>query len=656
MSLFTGLSALRSSQVGLDIISQNIANASTPGYHRQNVHFEALNNNLFRGRRIGSGVSVSDLERVRLSIVESFLTETISDLQRSNQSLSVQRQIESFLLPGEGSLQNSLELMFNAITSLAGAPSDNTSRNLAVESGVVVANRFRELANSMASIRESLIGQINAELVSLNSDIQRLSDLNEEIVAAQGSGGLPNELLDQRDQTINEIAEKVDVSRIEFADGSIALTFGNYSIQRTITDVEFSLNQLSRTGEISIAFDQGTQELQLTSGRLSALVELYNDFVPSHLDQLDELAGSLIRNFDQVHATGIGNSGPFQYLVGNRNVEYPNAPLNQSGIAFPVQAGRLFISVVDENGNRSTESITLDPDTDSLADVVNRLSAIDNLNASIHSQTNQIQINSSPGFRFDFTGSLETHPDLGNITGTSLPSFDGIFAGDINSQLNFEISGSGDVGISPDLSLLVRDGDGNLQQTINLGLGYEAGSPIELAEGVQIQFNPGTVVDGDTFSTDLIANPDEAGLLSALGINSFFVGHDANTIDVDDRIKNDSSEFAASQTGDTAESNKINEFIALSETRILGGGRLTFNEYLIEFTTQVGVNVQAAERVTNNLEFLLSEYQRQRDAVSGVDVNEEFVRMTQYQNSFEAAVRIIQTSEAVMAELFDIFR
>ena len=61
MSLFIGLSALRSSQVGLDVISQNIANANTPGYHRQNVHLESLNVNLFRTQRIGSGVSVLDL-------------------------------------------------------------------------------------------------------------------------------------------------------------------------------------------------------------------------------------------------------------------------------------------------------------------------------------------------------------------------------------------------------------------------------------------------------------------------------------------------------------------------------------------------------------------------------------------------------------------
>ena len=67
-----GLSALRSSQFGLDVISQNIANASTPGYHRQNVHFEALNDNIFQQRRIGSGVRVQDLERLVVAMTSDY--------------------------------------------------------------------------------------------------------------------------------------------------------------------------------------------------------------------------------------------------------------------------------------------------------------------------------------------------------------------------------------------------------------------------------------------------------------------------------------------------------------------------------------------------------------------------------------------------------
>ena len=656
MSLYIGLSALRASQVGLDITSHNVANAGTPGYHRQIAHLESLNNNLFRGRRIGSGVEISDLERVRQSVVESFLTETISDFERSNQSLTAQRQIESFLLPGDGSLQQSLESLFNDIRGLAGAPSDVTARDLAVESGVLVANRFRELVSSIESVRDGLRAQIDSELVALNTDIQRLGELNTEIISAQSLGGLPNELLDERDQTINSIAEKVNVSRIEFSDGSISLTFGNYSIQRTITGLDFSLNQNSITGEIAVAFDQGSQDLQVTGGRLAALVESYNDLIPSQLEQLDELAQSLIRNFDQVHATGIGNSGPFDRLVGNRGVDFPNATLNDSGIAFPVQSGRLYISIIDSVGNRTTESIQVDPATQSLTDIVAQLNSLSNLNASINAQTNQLQISSSPGFRFDFTGTQETIPDLTNFTGSTSPNFSGIYRGDDNSTLNFEVSGSGDVGISANLELLVRDENGDLIQTINIGNGYEAGSEIELADGVTVNFSAGTVVTGDTFSAELISNPDETGLLSALGVNSFFVGDSAATIDVDERIKNDSSEFAASQTGDTAESNKINQFIELSETRFLANERLTFNEFLIELTTQVGVNVRANERVSENLDALRQEYERQRAAVSGVDVNEEFVRLTQYQNSFEAAVRIIQTSEAVTDELFSIIR
>ena len=160
MSLLIGLSALRSSQTGLDVISQNITNAGTPGYHRQSVHFESLNEDSFRGRRIGSGVSVNDIERIRYQIIEGFLTETISEVGNVQQRLSVESQLEVLFLPGEGTLQSALDTLFNDIAGLGSAPGDNTSRNQVIQSGEQLANRFQGLAEQLQGFKSSLSTQI----------------------------------------------------------------------------------------------------------------------------------------------------------------------------------------------------------------------------------------------------------------------------------------------------------------------------------------------------------------------------------------------------------------------------------------------------------------------------------------------------------------
>ena len=655
MSLFIGLSALKASQIGLDVVSQNIANANTPGYHRQNVHLQAISENLFRGQRIGSGVSISHLERVRFSVVEAFLTDSISQFENANQTLFIERQVESLLLPGDGSLQNALDVFFNSINSLAGLPSDPATRGLAVQNGILLADGFQELNASINDIQNALQSQIETEVLALNSDLEKLRSLNEEIASASIATGSPHELLDQRDQTINSIAQRLDVNQLAAGDLS-SITLGNYSIQSFSEAVRFEVDT-NNDGSISIVYGQDRRELQFSSGRLRALVDAYNEVVPTYREQIDDLASGLIRNFDQVHATGVGVSGPFESLVGSREIRFPNAALVDSGLEFPVDAGRLYISVVDPDGNRTTESIDIDPSTQSLSDIASLLSSLDHIDASVNSQTNLLQINSStPGYRFDFTGTVETFPDLTNVTGTAIPRLDGNYNGDTNTTLSFEISGSGDVGISDDLDLLVRDSSGNLLETINIGNGYESGSPIKLSNGISVELSAGTFNDGDTFEATLVANPDEGRFLSAVGINSFFFGTDSSSIGVVDRIVDNPDLFAGSLSGDSAEAAKINEYVTLAGQKLLGDGRQDFSEFLSDFVTQVGVNVQSADRLSQNLSLLKSEYESQQNAISGVDVNEEFVRLTQLQNSFEAAVRVIQTSEAVLDELFNIIR
>jgi flagellar hook-associated protein FlgK len=655
MSLFIGLSALRASQTGLDVISQNIANANTPGYHRQNVHLESLNDNLFRGRRIGSGVSILNLERVRYAVIESFLTETTSDSQHASQRLLIETQIENAFLPGDGSLQEVLNTLFENISSLSSAPSDNTSRQQVVQSGVRLASQFRELASNLQQIKQAVLSQLQTEVTELNGQIRDLSRLNQEIISATAVGGPPNGLLDIRDELINSIAAKLDVSRVESTDGTISLSFGNYSIQRSITEIEFALVQPDN-GPVSFALGPERQALQITSGRIAALIESYNEIVPQYENRLNELAATLIERFDRVHATGVGLDGPFERLVANRPVPFPNTPLSQSGAAFAINAGELYISIVAPNGTRRTEVVPIDPQNDSLADVAARITALGNLSASINSQTTQLQIVAAPGYRFDFTGAVETVPDLSLFNGSSTPSFSGRYSGTENTQFRFEIVGSGDVGVSQNLSLRVTDADGNLIGNFNIGNGYEAGKTISVAQGLEIKFPPGSVLSGDSFTTELVAIPDETNLLASIGLNSFFQGRDALSIAVDPQIAADSRRFASSLTGDSADAAKVLQFIELGRAGTLSNGRLSFSEYLIEVSAEVGVNVQSGQRLAENLDALLIQYQQERDSISAVDVNEEFVRLTQFQRSYEAAVRVIQTAESILDELFSIFR
>ena len=291
-----------------------------------------------------------------------------------------------------------------------------------------------------------------------------------------------------------------------------------------------------------------------------------------------------------------------------------------------------------------------------MQDIVSQIDGVSGLSSRIDPFSNGIQISAAHGFKFDFTGSLETVPDLSAFTGTSRPELSGVFEGETNTEFQFEVVGSGAVGVSDNLAVRINDAAGILVAEVNIGVGYEAGSEIEIAEGVNIKFSAGDVINGNSFTTDLVSTPDETGILSALGLNSFFTGDDARTIAVQERIVNDSSLFSTSYSGDAAASAKLTDFASLQNSKVLNANSSTLNEFLIDLTSEIGLAVRTEQRISANLESLLEQYQKERASVSGVDVNEELVQLTQYQKSYEAAVRIIQTTESVLDELFSIVR
>ena len=139
----------------------------------------------------------------------------------------------------------------------------------------------------------------------------------------------------------------------------------------------------------------------------------------------------------------------------------------------------------------------------------------------------------APGYSFDFTGNLETIPDLTNFTGSSVPEISGRYEGSANRNLSVSIVGNGTISETAGLTAQVTDEvTGKVIAEIEIGEDYESGKPIELTEGVFVSFEVGDVSDGDTFTTTLVADSDSTGVLSALGLNSFFEGDDATNIAV----------------------------------------------------------------------------------------------------------------------------
>ncbi|MBC7968323.1 MAG: flagellar hook-associated protein FlgK, partial [Fuerstia sp.] len=202
-----GLSALRAQQMTLSVQGNNLANASTPGYHRQVARLASrapLRDDNFS---IGSGVNVTGVERLQTAAIETSLLRNSSEAGYSQQTLAVAKQIESLLTPGDASIHASLSSFFNRLEKVANAPQDQTVRKEFLSSATELVNAFNGMDQQLTSIGRDVSLSLNDAVKQVNQHVKDITQLNSEIFRARTLGITPNELLDRRDQIASQLSQ-----------------------------------------------------------------------------------------------------------------------------------------------------------------------------------------------------------------------------------------------------------------------------------------------------------------------------------------------------------------------------------------------------------------------------------------------------------------
>lgn len=650
-SLNVGVSAMQAYQQALQTVSNNIANGSTPGYHRQQVRFADRNPMTVGKLQIGTGVDVNSLVRVRSAVIEQSLTTNIWTQADVDAQLETMRQLEALQTPGDGTLPSRLQTAFDRLFQLSSRPDDGSLRTQAVGAVEDLAQEINSLSASMGRLQQMLDAEIEEAVSTVNRLSVQIASLNRQIGISENGGSMANDLRDQRDQLMGELAQYVDVRSWEWAGQPDAAAFGSGGVPLSTQPVMISV--AGGGAELRILSEQSGQALNFAGGRIAGLLAARNELIPEARQRLATFTAALVREMDQLQATGLGLDGPFGWLESTRAVSDVSAPLGEAGTEFPIAAGDLAVTITDlSTGERRLVSVAIDPDSDSLADLAAAIDALDHLQATVDAQTGKLAVFSDDGYAFDFAGRLETTPDLSSVTGSSGVQISGEYGGARNGRLEFTVIGGGEVGVTPGLKVEVRNQSGALLTTLDVGADYEPGSALDVGDGVSVQFGPGTLNAADSFQTLLIADPDTSGVLSALGIRSFFSGSTPGSLSVNRDLQNDPGRLAAGRSGLPGDARNVARFTALREALLMEGGTLSLEEYVAETAALAGSRVQQFDMTLTHLEALGTQLQLDRESVSGVDPNEEMVKLLQYQRGFQSAAKLISVVNETLDELF----
>lgn len=237
--LQTALSGLQASQEALDVTSNNIANAQTPGYTRETAVLQtnrpltiaALSPTTGEGARLGTGVGVESITRIRDSYLDAQFRAESSTLGEASTSAEVLGQVQTSLdEPSSSGLSAQLSAFWTAWNDLANSPSSAAAREGVITAGKDLAGTLNQLsaqvqaASGEASARYETLTGAKGEV---QSDAEQIAALNGQIKLALEASQQPNELLDRRDQLIDNLSKLAQVSVTENEDGTISLSFGD---------------------------------------------------------------------------------------------------------------------------------------------------------------------------------------------------------------------------------------------------------------------------------------------------------------------------------------------------------------------------------------------------------------------------------------------
>ncbi len=235
---------------------------------------------------------------------------------------------------------------------------------------------------------------------------------------------------------------------------------------------------------------------------------------------------------------------------------------------------------------------------------------------------------------------------VGNYTGQDLGvevAVSGSYEGSENEQWTFTPVGTGTIGTTPRLEVEVRDQAGALITTLDVGDGYSPGTSIPVAEGLEVSFSVGQINSsaGDAFVLDAIADSDTSDVLVALGLNNLFTGSDAASINLNADIVKDPRLFAGSGTGEDGDNGAILAMLDVQSSEVEGLDG-TLATYYGSLVGGVGFEIASTSSALEVETFMLGSLEAQREEVSGVNVDEELVKMIEYEQTYQAAARFLQ--------------
>ncbi len=304
--------ALDVEQGAIQVTSNNIANASTSGYSREVAVFESSPSVTVGDITYGQGVTLAQVQGIRDNVVELGLQQGLAQQGQVNQYLSSMNQVQSLFNETQGvGLQTPLSNFFESFQNLSTDPTDTSLQQAVISAGQTLASAFNQAASGLSQVQSGLNEAIPQAVSQINQLTGQIAQLNGEVQSAQNSGANPNQLIDQRNNLIQQLSGLVGVNNVSSSDGAVTLTTSNGALL-VAGQQSYNLTTGSGTSGNVDVFSQGTDITEsLTGGSLGGDIQARDgsNGVIAAEQSLDQLAYSVGTAVNSQQEAGYDSNG-----------------------------------------------------------------------------------------------------------------------------------------------------------------------------------------------------------------------------------------------------------------------------------------------------------------------------------------------------------
>ena len=311
-TLGIGTTALSALQRAISTTGQNIANVNTDGYSRQSVTFSARPAQDIGAGYLGSGVQVTSIDRAYSQFMANDVQQRTASSGYYSLYANAAERVDSMLGDPSTSITQAMDSFFASAEAVANSPTSLPERQVMLSNAETLVQRFDYIVGRVDDVTKEMNSQIAGAVSEINQLAGGIATLNEEIAKVSGrTGGLPNDLLDQRDALIVQLSSLVDTKTVAQDDGSLNVFIGRGQPLVTGSVAETMATQtdpdLGSTSIVTLsAFVAGSSDVSdfLTGGKLGAALTVTDEVVNPTRRELNLLAVGFAETVNAIQEGG----------------------------------------------------------------------------------------------------------------------------------------------------------------------------------------------------------------------------------------------------------------------------------------------------------------------------------------------------------------